>query len=153
MTHVPKGRTKTRPAVFPVVTSRPAGYGSGFSPVQNGQGACQNETVASTRPLIGPPRPPGQPLIIDSLGQRQENRVTLVGNCGDFGAGPDMASADSRVYSRIRLAQFCGAGHRPRTNTISGYRSPRLSFRRLRDTGLFSPSPVWDCTLLPPRCA
>ena len=72
MTRVAKGRAKTRPAVFPVVTwqrSRPAGYGSGFSPVQNGQGACQNETVASTRPLIGPPRPPGQPLIIDSLGQ------------------------------------------------------------------------------------
>ena len=44
---------------------------------------------------------------------RQEKRNWLVRDCGDFGAGPDSASADSRVHARIRLAQIPITGHRP----------------------------------------
>lgn len=79
---------------------------------------------------------------------RQENRVPLVGNCGDFGAGPDMVTVHSRVYPRIGLARFRRAGRRPCTDTISDHRNSHPSSCRLQDAGSFSPSPVRDCTSL-----
>jgi len=39
--------------------------------------------------------------------ERQENRVSLVTTCGDFGFGPGVGGTDSQIYSRVILARFC----------------------------------------------
>jgi len=49
-----------------------------------------------------------QPKTIHSTltGLRQENRVSLVATCGDFGFGPGMGGADGHVQSQIVPARF-----------------------------------------------
>jgi hypothetical protein len=38
--------------------------------------------------------------------QRQENWDPLLGTCGNFSTGLDMAGTGNRVYLRMRLARF-----------------------------------------------
>ena len=71
-----------------------------------------------------------------------------MGNCGDFGVGPDLISARRRIQSRIRSSQFWRIGRGLRTNTIFGLQNTRPSSHHLRDESSFLPPPAYDCTSL-----